>query len=120
MEKNLIYKKSYDFAVEVYKHIVIAGESHHLLFNSFLQSVAKIALNIKKAVYEESTEAFVVKMKIALENARETSYWFDLLEESDNFCGLYVDERKWKTPIDEIIETLETIVENEEKIEIAI
>lgn len=119
MEENFIYKKSFDLAAEIYRSM--DGYDKTFLNSGvavfpLLQSSAKIALNIKKAVYEENTEAFIVKMKTALENARETDYWIDLLFESQ----VLWEEKEWKIAISEIIETLETIVENAEKIEITI
>lgn len=118
LEENLIYKKSYDFAVEVFRvlHSYLNVSDNGVEFVSLVKSCANIALNIKEAVYEESPEDFIAKMKLALKNARETEYWIDLLTESRSIY----EEEEWKPAINEIIETLETIVENAEKIEITI
>ncbi len=91
---NIIVKKSYDFALSIislYKQLIEKRE--YVLSKQILRSGTSIGANIHEAVSGESKKDFIHKLGIAVKEARETSYWLNLLKDSHyititEFAGL--------------------------------
>ena len=85
MGDNVIYDKSYVFAIRVvrlYKYLV--GEhKEYVLSKQVLRSGTAIGALVREAKFTQSKADFVNKMSIALKEANETSYWFDLLHDTN-------------------------------------
>jgi four helix bundle protein len=85
---NIIVKKSYAFALEVinlYKFLIERKE--FVMSKQILRSGTSIGANIHEAVAGESKKDFIHKLSIAVKEARETSYWLNLLKDSS-----YIDQ----------------------------
>ena len=83
--ESIIAKKAYSFALEIiklYKHL-IADKKEFVLSKQLLRSATSIGANINEALAGQSKKDFVYKLNIALKEARETSYWLNLLKDSD-------------------------------------
>jgi four helix bundle protein len=82
-KENIIVKKSYDFALEIVKHYkVLIEKKEFVLSKQLLRSGTSIGANIHEGIASESKKDFVHKLGIALKEARETSYWLNLLKDS--------------------------------------
>ncbi|MBA2248753.1 MAG: four helix bundle protein [Chitinophagaceae bacterium] len=81
---NIIVKKSYAFALEVinlYKSLIEKKE--FIMSKQILISGTSIGANIHEAVASESKKDFIHKLSIAVKESRETSYWLNLLKDSN-------------------------------------
>ncbi|MGB4846040.1 MAG: four helix bundle protein [Ferruginibacter sp.] len=109
-KENIIVKKSYSFAmaiVKVYKYL-INDRKEFVLSKQMLRSRTSIGANIHEAIASESKKDFVHKLGIAVKEVRETSYWLNLLKDSEyingeQFKNLYSD-------CDELLRILNSII----------
>ena len=82
-KENIILKKSYAFALDVinlYKFLIEKKE--FVLSKQILRSGTSIGANIHEGVASQSKKDFINKLGIASKEARETSYWLNLLKDS--------------------------------------
>ena len=82
---NLIIKKSYSFALEIiniYQYLV-SEKKEFVISKQLLRSGTSIGANIHEAVASESKKDFVHKLGISVKESRETSYWLNLLKDSN-------------------------------------
>jgi len=106
---NIIVKKSYDFALSIislYKKLIEKKE--YVLSKQILRSGTSIGANIHEAVSGESKKDFIHKLGIAVKEARETSYWLNLLKDSDYIT--HDEFNKLNNSCDEIIRILNSII----------
>ncbi|MBL7725030.1 MAG: four helix bundle protein [Chitinophagaceae bacterium] len=81
---NIIVQKSYAFALEIIKlYKVLVEKKEYVLSKQILRSGTSIGANIHEAVGSESKKDFIHKLGISVKEARETSYWLNLLKDSD-------------------------------------
>ncbi len=88
-EDSIISKKSYAFAlktVNLYKQL-IEKKREFVLSKQVLRSGTSIGANVNEGISAQSKRDFVHKLSIALKEARETSYWLNLLKDSDYITG---------------------------------
>ena len=81
---NLIQKKSYAFAIRIvklYRHLA-EKKKEFVLSRQLLRSGPSIGANVEEAVGGQSRPDFVAKMSVAYKEARETSYWLRLLNDT--------------------------------------
>ncbi|MEK6152050.1 four helix bundle protein [Flavobacteriaceae bacterium 3-367] len=108
-KNNIIVSKAYDFAlgiIEVYKGL--KKEKEFVLSKQILRSGTSIGANVNESVAAVSKRDFVYKLGISLKEARETTYWLNLLKDSG-----YIDHRvfhKLNKDCDEIIKILNSII----------
>jgi four helix bundle protein len=108
-EKNLIKKKTYDFAlkiIELYRVLVSVNE--YVLSKQLLKSGTSIGANVEEAMAGQSRADFLSKMAIASKEARESKYWLRLIRDSK-----FIDESHVSyllTESSEIIRILTAIV----------
>ncbi len=107
---NIIVKKSYSFALEVIKiyKFLINEKKEYVLSKQMLRSGTSIGANIHEATAGESKKDFIHKLGIGVKEARETSYWLNLLKDSD-----YVNDEQFKnlnSNCDEGIRILNSII----------
>ena len=82
--KGIIAGKVYAFALDiiiVYKQLT-NDTKEYVLSKQLLRSGTTIGANVNEAISSESKRDFVHKLGIALKEARETSYWLNLLNDS--------------------------------------
>lgn len=107
---NIIVKKSYSFALEVIKiyKFLINEKKEYVLSKQMLRSGTSVGANIHEAVASESKKDFIHKLGIAVKEARETSYWLNLLKDSE-----YLSDEQFKnlnSNCDEVIRILNSII----------
>ena len=81
--KSIIADKAYAFALQiisVYKELKKSNE--FVLSKQILRSGTSIGANVNEAISAVSKKDFVYKLSISLKEARETSYWLNLLKDS--------------------------------------
>ena len=82
-EKNVIQKKSYNFALQVIQlNRELNKQSEYVLSKQVLRSGTSIGANIEEAIGSYSKKEFLSKIFIAYKEARETHYWLRLLIDS--------------------------------------
>ncbi len=107
---NIIVQKSYAFALQIiqlYKSLI--DKKEFVLSKQILRSGTSIGANIHEAVAAgESKKDFVHKLGVAVKEARETSYWLNLLKDSDYITN---DEfNRLNNSCDEIVRILNSII----------
>lgn len=112
---NLILVKSKAFAlkiIQLYKYLC-DEKREFILSKQILKSGTSIGANAREASRGQSKADFYAKLYISLKEAEETSYWLELLYESEyinkeNFQKLYGD-------CEELIRILVAITKNNKK-----
>lgn len=112
---NLILVKSKAFAlkiIQLYKYLC-DEKREFVLSKQILKSGTSIGANAREASRGQSKADFYAKLYISLKEAEETSYWLELLYESEyinkeNFQKFYGD-------CEEIIRILVAITKNHKK-----
>ncbi len=92
---NIIKEKSYQFSVQIVEvYIVLSKEKkEYVLSKQLLRSGTSIGANVEEAIAGSSVKDFINKLTIANKEARETSYWLNLLMDTgylknDQYNGL--------------------------------
>jgi len=84
--ENIIVAKSYSFALEIIQlYKILVEKKEFVLSKQLLRSGTSIGASIHEAVASESKKDFIHKLGIAVKEARETSYWLNLLND-----GLFI------------------------------
>lgn len=107
---SIIAKKAYSFALDIiklYKQLV-TNKKEFVLSKQILRSGTSIGANINEALAGQSKRDFIHKLSIALKEARETSYWLNLLKDSDFITS--AEFNKLSVACDEIIKILNSII----------
>ena len=91
MDKIELKKRSQKFAVDVIKFIETVPNSRSLnvLSNQLIRCATSVGANYRSACRGKSTANFINKIVIVEEEADESVYWFELMEES----GLVASDR---------------------------
>jgi four helix bundle protein len=82
--KGPVYQKSMEFslkAIEVYHRLQSKNEV--IMSKQLLASATSIGANIREASAASSRKDFINKMTIASKEAREASYWLELIHQSN-------------------------------------
>ena len=109
VRENIIVSKSYSFALEIIKlYKSLIKQNEYVLSKQILRSGTSIGANIHEAIAGQSKKDFVYKLGIALKEARETSYWLNLLKDSD-FLPLEKFTEIYKS-CEELIKILNSII----------
>ena len=97
MKENIIYKKAFEFAVEIIKlcRTMSKQEKEHMLTQQLLRSGTSIGANVAESVEAQSDKDFIHKLSIALKESAETIYWIKLLKEAG-----YLKDAEAKTMLD--------------------
>ena len=93
--ESVITIKAYAFALNVIKlyKFLVNEKREYVLSKQLLRSGTSIGANVNEAQSGQSKRDFVHKLSISLKEARETTYWLNLLKdsgyiESEQFIGL--------------------------------
>ncbi len=103
---NIIQGKSKAFAVRIikfYKYLC-DEKKEFVLSKQILRSGTSIGANVRESKNAQSRADFISKMNIALKEADETAYWFELLQESE-----IVNEEQIKNLYEENIEIIKIL-----------
>ena len=93
--------------VKIYK-LLVNERKEYVLSKQLLRSGTSIGANVNEAIAGQSKRDFVYKLNIALKEARETSYWLNLLKD-----GGYINLKEFDALIkncNEIIKVLSSII----------
>lgn len=85
MDKIELKRRAQKFAVDVIKFIgsLPNNRSINVLANQVLRSSTSVGANYRAACKGKSTADFINKIVICEEEADESIYWFDLMEEAE-------------------------------------
>ena len=108
--KSIVGKKSYAFALEIisiYKALN-NDKKEFILSKQLLRCGTSIGANVHEALSSESKRDFIHKLSIALKESKETSYWLNLLKDSNYIASEQYD--KLNGDCNEIIKILNSII----------
>jgi len=108
--ESIIAGKAYSFAlgiIKLYKQLV-NNKKEFVLSKQILRSGTSIGANINEALAGQSKRDFIHKLSISLNEARETSYWLNLLKDNDFITSAEFD--KLNIACNEIIKILNSII----------
>ncbi|MFA5758964.1 MAG: four helix bundle protein [Clostridia bacterium] len=92
MKDNKLVDLSKDLAVQIMELVnALKSKKENIISNQIGRSGTSIGANIKEAQYAHSKADFIAKLEIALKESNETSYWLELLYNSN-----YIDEVYYK------------------------
>jgi four helix bundle protein len=83
--KSVLRVKSFDFGliiIDVCRHLK-ESKKEYVLYRQLLRSGTAIGALIREAEFAQSKADFINKLSIALKEANETEYWFELLIASE-------------------------------------
>jgi len=106
-KENVVMDKSYAFALRIinlYKYL-ISEKKEFVLSKQLLRSGTAIGALIKESEHAQSKADFINKMNIALKEANETTYWLQLLKDSD-----YINEKEFESIFPDSEELLKLLV----------
>ena len=88
---NIVKEKSYQFSILIVEtYISLSKEKkEYVLSRQLLRSGTSVGANIEEAIAASSPKDFIYKLTIANKEARETSYWLNLLKD----CGFLHKDR---------------------------
>lgn len=107
MKENVVYNKSYAFALRViglYKFLT-NEQKEFVLSKQLLRSGTAIGALISESEFAQSKSDFIHKMSIALKEANETKYWISLLKDSE-----YISLKMYDSLLPEINEIISLLV----------
>lgn len=91
--KNIIEKKSFDFAVRIVNlNKYLNNKNEYILSRQLLRSGTSIGANIEEAEGAITKKDFLNKIYTAHKEARETSFWLELLNETN-----YLNDKEFKS-----------------------
>jgi len=94
MKENIIVSKTYSFAVEIVKFCfeIQDKKREYILSRQLLKSGTSIGANTEEAQGAISKAEFVVKMQIALKEAKETKYWLRLIKDAEVYQNTHSEQ----------------------------
>jgi four helix bundle protein len=105
--ENVVKDKFFALAlriVELYRFLC-QGRNEYVLSKQLLRSGTAIVAMVREAEHAESKADFVHKMSIALKEANESSYWMELLIQSN-----YLDDQLHGSIQTELVEVRKLLV----------
>jgi four helix bundle protein len=83
MGQSIVKEKSFTFALQTIRvYQQLQSEKEFGLSKQLLRSGTSIGANVEEALAAQSRRDFLSKMSIASKEARETRYWFRLVQTS--------------------------------------
>lgn len=104
--KSIIKDKSFAFAVRIvrlYKHLC-ENKKEYVLSKQLLRSGTAVGVLVREAQNAESKADFIHKLGIAQKECDETTYWLELLKETD-----YLTDKEFESINSEATELLKMI-----------
>lgn len=89
---NIVYKKSYSFAIRIVKlYQFLTEKKVYSLADQILRSGTSIGALMSEADHAQSKADFLSKSNIALKEAKETYYWLSLLHDTGYITDVQYD-----------------------------
>ena len=113
MKQNIIYDKSFDFALKIiglYK--ILLSNKEYIISKQLLRSATSIGANVTESTAAQSKKDFISKLSISSKEARETKYWLLLLDKSKL---VNLDYTEYINDIEEIIRILTSIIKTSQE-----
>ena len=105
-KENVLVSKSFDFALDILDfYIELKKSNHYELASQIVRSGTSVGANIREEQRAVSKKDFIYKLGIALKEADEIEYWFQIINEKI----VKVDKSLFKK-IDELIRLLVSII----------
>lgn len=124
-DKNVIRRKSFDFAIRIVKLCQFVSKNHHefVLTRQLLKSGTSIGANVRESTNAESGADFIHKFGIAQKECDETLYWLELMKATgyiteNEFDSIVKDCNELMKIIRSIILTRKANLKNERLIKI--
>mgnify|MGYP000011929312 FL=1 len=94
MKENVVYELSKKFALRIIKlyKFLLEERQEQIISRQVCRSGTSIGANLAESVFASSPADFIHKMKIALKEANETSYWLDLL-----LAAEYISDKEYQS-----------------------
>jgi four helix bundle protein len=104
--KSIIKDKSFVFAIRIVRlyHYLGTEKKEYVLSKQLLRSGTAVGALVREAQNAESSKDFIHKLGIAQKECDETSYWLELLKETD-----YIANKEFESINNEAIELLKMI-----------
>ena len=101
MAENIIKIKSFSFALRVVKmsQFLSAEKKEFVLSKQLLRSGTSIGALVRESEHAESKSDFIHKLAIAQKEANETSYWLELLFQSE-----YLNQSQFESLHSDLVE----------------
>lgn len=82
MKQSIIAQRSFEFSVAVIQATKLLPKNceNLVIIKQMIRSVTSIGANIEEGLEANSRKDFIHSMNIAKKEARETRYWFNLLQ----------------------------------------
>ncbi|MDT4965735.1 MAG: hypothetical protein QOJ64_472 [Acidobacteriota bacterium] len=108
MSSSIVQKKSFEFSLCIIRlYCELQRRHEYVISKQLLRSATSIGANVVEALAGQSRRDFLAKMSIASKEARETSYWLMLLDQSKLVEISVTTELKY---VNELIRMLTSIV----------
>jgi len=110
MSDSIVGRKSFSFAVKIvnfYKKFSVE-KREFILSKQLLRSGTSIGANVREGINAQSTKDFIHKLSIAQKECDETSYWIELLFETNYIQKEDFDDLK--SDATEILKILRSII----------
>lgn len=84
-KENVLFVKSFAFAIRVVRlyQYLVAEKKEYVLSKQLLRSGTAVGALVREAQNAESKADFIHKLGIAQKECDETSYWLELLKETE-------------------------------------
>ena len=85
MGKSIVYELSKKFALRIVKLYAYLHDERkeHVISNQIYRCGTSIGANLAEGQFAQSDADYINKLSIALKEAAETTYWIELLHESE-------------------------------------
>ena len=107
MKESILRDKSYAFAIRIvnlYRYLC-DEKKEDVLSRQLLRSGTAIGALVREAEFGQSKADFISKMSIALKEANETSYWLNLIKDTQ-----HLDEKMFLSISADCIELIKLLV----------
>jgi len=106
-KNNLLAEKSLDFGIRIVKCFKYLTNDKHeqVMAKQLYRSGTSIGANVHESIFAQSRADFVNKLKIALKEAGETSYWIRLLHKTE-----YMDDSMFMSIMDDCDELIRLLI----------
>lgn len=111
-ENSIIYKKSFNFSLDIinlYRYL-IEEKKEYIMSKQLLRCGTSIGANVSESFNAQSKKDLIAKFYISLKEAGECEYWLKLLVASNTIDSSYVVHMQ--KSLNEIIKIISKIISN--------
>lgn len=114
MANELLEEKALSFAVRcVNLKKALLNWQEYIISKQMMKSGTSVGANISESQSAQSDLDYISKLSISLKEARETKYWFDLLNRTD-----YIDKKEYlslSSDVKEMIAMLTVLIKKKKE-----